>query len=111
MFLSSLDAEEFVKLCREKKIPIYGFDGFFLLPNRHVQIEQDMSADYSNIDHETAYELALKFFEKHRESGVGYEIVYDDPDMDWEVIKARDQNRPIRTNEQIINDINEKRYL
>jgi|SRR3989344_6136777 len=90
MFLGSPDAEAFVRLCREKKIRIQGFDGFFLLPNNVVQIEQDISADYSKTDPDTAYELAIKFFQEHREAGIGYEIIYDDLSEDWKAIKGRE---------------------
>lgn len=91
MFLKREEAIAFIGLCKNQGVGIYGFDGFHLLPNDVIQIDQEFSPDYSDVDSDVAYNLALKFFEEHQEKDIGYEFVYDDPDEDWKVIRAMDE--------------------
>ncbi len=75
-YLSRENAIKFLELCVDNNVQIWGFDGFHLLPDGGIRIDQCYSPDYSYLSKEEAYKAATEFFENHHEEDMGYEFVY-----------------------------------
>jgi len=75
ILLTAKKALEALKICEEEHLKLGGFDGFYVRADG-VQIEQNLSKDYSNQSKQKALELAAVFFEDHEGlDDVGYELV------------------------------------
>ena len=93
--LSPDEAIEFVNLCKKYKLPIYGFEGFHkrtdISPSA-IQIDQAYSANYSELDPSEAYDLALEFFQNHKEDNILYQITYDYITPDYNIVRSYKEN-------------------
>lgn len=67
---------ELIEEIKSEKLKLGGFDGFYIWPDG-IQIEQDISRDYSHQSWQDAYDLAEDFFqERIAEKDIGYELVF-----------------------------------
>ncbi len=73
--LTAANSLYLLKIIEEEALRLGGFDGFYIWPDG-VQIEQDLSRDYSNQTKQRVLESATLFFQERLNlKDVGYELV------------------------------------
>jgi len=80
VILHPADAIEMVRQCRDKAVPVYGVDGFYLFPNEGVQPSMENSIDLSDASQnlhvrDNCWNRAEEFLEQYRARDLAFEVV------------------------------------